>query len=448
MQMISTQICPSVENRFSLAYLLETTGRIRSAIIISAYTDVEMLNSAIKKITKIMDRRSGVIIQIYLDYFASGYSMEPGRKKDLDKIAKKLKRQSDKGGVWLVRNGRLFHSKLVMIKSNRDIKVAVGSLNMTNRAFSYNEELVVFGSGSLDTKATAFQMGKWVKDTYCPRLQKTSEALPQMGRFRILRDTIREILLDGRIFHEIKENDPFRFQIGLPEKVLAIPADVHPLLEAKMVDSISLLTLLTGSRKKGGLGVTLPEIQAAKKSRKKYCIDTCYGQWCPHFLLDEAREALEQRTANRKPYFEKVFDAIREKKNDLTYRFFQVAEALNKHKDIINDPLWSLETVKEHWRNWYERLLKKLDLAEFQERVIKGIDDAPVPNVWSDPLSAKEFETSFAESFMYGCLKGVASQFRKVVKKLIEVYELDEEIIRNASSPEQVIGYIEHQAHK
>jgi hypothetical protein len=450
MHLLSTQIFPNEKNQFSPDHLLEVTGKIRLAIIISAYTDVKMLNTMIKKIRKLKDKRS-CVVQIYLDYWNSGYTMVSETREKLDKIAKSLKEISDKSGVWLVRDGRLFHSKLVMIETNTESKMIVGSLNMTSRAFSVNEELIVMGSGSLDSRATVFQMGKWVKDLYCPCLQEKANELPKKKISEPERGqdiiTIREILMAGRIFHEIKENDPFRFQLGLPEKYLKITQDVHPLLEAKMVDSISLLRLLTGSSEEGGLGVRLPPLERNKVSWKKFCIDTCYGYWCPPFLIDDAKEALDQKEHKRKLYYESLFTQIKEKKDDLTSSFFQVAEILENRiiENRIKEFDWTKESVKDHWGKWYERLLKKLDLEEFRIRVIQGIEVALVPNVWSDPLSAREFENSFAESLIYGCTKGAASQFRKVVKDLIDNYDLDEKLIRE-STPEEVIKHIEGQA--
>jgi len=106
-------------------------------------------------------------------------------------------------------------------------------------------------------------------------LQKTSEER-NLGAVGSLNFTRRGFLgNEESIFFEDKESSPFNFKLGLPENVLLSVSNIHSILEAKTSDNVSILKMLN--------------IETNKKTPgwKKYCINTCYGYWCPKQLMGE-----------------------------------------------------------------------------------------------------------------------------------------------------------------
>jgi len=70
---------------------------------------------------------------------------------------------------------------------------------------------------------------------------------------------------------------------------------------------------------------------------------------------------------------------------------------------------------------WYglDRVLSKVDNKNYYDRLVLGISSVPTPDVWSDPLSAGEFEESFCDSVIYLWSKEITRETSNIVAQTI-----------------------------
>ena len=434
------------QNELSSASFFPETGKVRDVSIISAYTDLAMLNIICKQAFNKSDKRTPVRIRIFLDRLASTYENDSKMKRRIDLLSKKIQNKGAKdSGIYLVKIGSLFHAKAVVVETNADIVCMVGSLNMTKKAFARNEELVLLGQADSGSKASTAQIAKWISGEYCEKLESNSIKVPFTDEI-IFQDSLQSLMLSGRMFHEVKEADPFRFNIGLPADFLKIKQSIHPLLKAELRDSISIESIILGLQQEDGIERVLPKASedGSRERWKKYCLETCYGYWCPDSLRNDAEKAKESRRQSRLPKFEGsdqcegLFSIIKNNREDITICFYEILRKLNAQivAGGITDAKWNVEKVRARWTTWYDLLIDKLKNQDIRDRIISGVHSTPVPNVWSDPITSKEFESSFMEGLQFAFSKGEVTQFKKVIKTLKDSYQLDADIIRDGKLTE------------
>lgn len=443
MEMYTTQVQVGADfdNKFTVDRLLDVDGSIRDLTIISAYTDIKMLRELCRKARRNADgRTSGPRIRIFLDRQASTYESDIKMKEVMDRLSRKLKTGNDGSGIWLVKVGPLFHAKAVVVETNTSLRYMLGSLNMTQKAFSKNEELVGLGYADVDSKAADNKIAKWISGAYCDKLKDLSQQVPFAREKQLEPDSLQSLLLSGIMFHEEKESDPFRFNIGLPEAFLKIKQPVHPLMAAELKDSISMEAIIKGAESDDGMGVRLPipDQSESRESWKKYCLDTCYGFWCPDLLRDEAESAVEVTRKKRSPKFEGrtiaetghlvepgLFSIVRDNRERISACFFSILEKLDNQiaAQLPVDRDWDIKAVRIRWGRWYDRLIEKLENEQIRERIVLGVYTAPVPNVWSDPITSRVFETSWIEGLQFAWSK--STRFKKVLKTLKQRYDLE-----------------------
>ena len=128
----------------NLNKLFRVDGTVRKIIAISAYTDIETISQLIKLLKKAQDQRGKASLKIFIDRSSSRFSSDEEMKKALlDKNAKIRKAFSDDSGIYLVRLGKLFHSKAYLIEGNVESKVIFGSMNLTQMGINANEEILL-----------------------------------------------------------------------------------------------------------------------------------------------------------------------------------------------------------------------------------------------------------------------------------------------------------------
>ena len=456
MEIYTTQVGKVLDNEFTVDRLLAIDGSIRELTIISAYTDLQMLRQLCKKVRRKADgRTSGPRIRIFLDRQASTYESDPSMKEVMDRFSRKLKTGNDSSGIWLVKAGPLFHAKAVVVETNTSLRYMLGSLNMTQKAFSKNEELVGLGYADVHSRAADNKIAKWISGDYCNELKNRSQQIPFPQTKKLEQDSLQSLLLSGLMFHEEKESDPFRFNIRLPEAFLKVKQTVHPLMAAELKDSISLEAIIRGAESDDGLGRSLPILDqgGSRESWKKYCLDTCYGFWCPDLLREEATLAVEANRKLRAPKYEGkgtlepgLFSIVRDERVRITNCFISILGKLNDQ--IVDqqpiDPDWDTNAVIVRWEKWYDGLIKKLRNNEICERIVLGVFSAPVPNVWSDPITSRVFEISWTDSLQFAWSKN--TRFKKVLQTLNKKYKLDP-LMRDEDA-DKVLEYLEEQIAK
>jgi hypothetical protein len=385
-------------------FTLETA--VRTLIVISAYIDVETIDAIVKFLRKNKDRRAYPTLRIYIDYSASNYTTLPDRADGLRRCAARIaKFCSEDSGIYLVRTGNLFHTKCYLIRGNQSQKLIVGSLNATQNGLSKNEELVLVGQSALDSDSYVSHLAVWLTEKYLPRLNAISDVVAEGDEVYHFPTTMRQLLLDGWLYYERREQDPFRFPLRLPEEILEQDASIHPLLPAKLTDGISVMKLIQAPTGAGGLGKGLPRQGSRRHSWKRYCIETCYGYWSPDYFGEELDRVVMERAKSRLPYFKAARDILNKQQLQLARLFESFAQDLNNRiRESYPELSWEAfddGILVDAWSEWYARLLKKLGNDEQFDRIVSGLTWTTVPDIWNDPIALEELETSFFNSLKY-----------------------------------------------
>jgi Asp-tRNA(Asn)/Glu-tRNA(Gln) amidotransferase C subunit len=423
MEIKSTKILQTL----SIDSIFELDGKVISVVVMSAYMDTSFIEKIINYILEHGNKVNKPHFSIYLDYHASGYSSNQGVNTEVDKIVTILANYFDsKSGVYLVKTGYLFHSKCIISQSRTSINLLLGSINFTENGFTKNEELVLNGQALNGGNSYINQLVNQIWN-YIENLSAL-----KVGSDEIISKplSLRQVLLTGEMYYEQKENDPFGFALNIPDSIRDIDQEISPLIGAKINNSISIEDIVNNIEElKKGLVAKLN----SKASWKKFCIETCYGFWAPVNDRDNIEKVINKKLEVRYPYYSSLFKIIKLHKNTIEKQFVTVAEDIEKYVDQQkkidaegNLVTWSAEEAVVFWNDWYYRLEEKLESEEFCQRIIVGIIPASVPNVWSDKLSATEFEESFAKNLQYYCIKGKIASGKYAAKSFISKYGLQE----------------------
>jgi len=406
----------SQDESLSLSELFEVQGAVRSIIAISAYIDIESIAQLIQFLSDHADSRGKPTLGIYIDKSSSRFFSDRKIKKELLKQQYEiLSRFSRESGIFLVQFGKLFHSKIYLIEGNKNGKLMLGSMNLTQKGVNENEEILLVDTYKIDSRAASSKMSRWVKE-YSENLKTKSIPVVE-GIDGNYPSCMRQFLLNGSIYYELKEQSPFRFKLKLPENVTKQPAEIDRLLDSNITDTISLETLITD-----GLGIELPMLRSTRANWKKYCVETCYGFWNPDLLNDELASSLESRIEQRKPYYDKIISVIKERGAEIKSSFIQLCERIQIYLENLHITNWEYGKkgkAAEAWDKWYTNLLSKIDNGEFCNRLISGISSVPTPDVWSDPVSSTEFENSFFESIIYHWSKEYSKETTNTIAQAI-----------------------------
>jgi len=432
----------SKTENLSLEELFGVTGAVRNIIVISAYIDTKSIEQLTTFLASNADARTKPTFKIFIDKSSSRFFSNRKAKIELLERQKEiLKHFSSDSGIFLVQFGKLFHSKIYLVEGNKNGKLLLGSMNLTQKGINENEEILLVDDFNIGGRAISNKLSKWVKE-YSGKLKNKSVSVDDniKGRYP---GCIRQLLLNGSIYYELKEHNPFRFKLNLPEGTIKQQADIDRLLESSVTDTISIETLI--SEIVDGIGKELPNPKNIKAFWKKYCIETCFGFWNPDSWNEELISTLNSRVEQRKPYYDALLSIIRENSSDIKLSFIDLCERIQAylHNNKIFDWKYgNIEKAKKAWDQWYDNLLSKLENEKYYNRLISGISSVPSPDVWNDPLSSEEYEDSFFESIIYHWSKEYSRETSNVIAQAIsrniDDYGLSEEdrmdidILKNA----------------
>ena len=122
-------------NRLSIDSIWpQKSKKITRCVVVSAYTDCEWINQIVKYVEENKNKKS-IEFRLYLDYYASKFSVLKEIKERLIGINSRIRRIDSDGGIFLIKNYPLFHSKIIITQTEKLCKIIVGSINFTQKAF-------------------------------------------------------------------------------------------------------------------------------------------------------------------------------------------------------------------------------------------------------------------------------------------------------------------------
>jgi len=406
----------------ALAHLIPIDGKVKLAKVATAYIDSLALFNFIKYIEDHADGRSGAILEIYAqrsslqslwnelkpaDQLDSDEQKEPQWKRRLrtrfKESGKNLFIRGVQVSIFAVNYQTLFHSKAIYLETNRGHQAIVGSLNLTVNGLIANEELVVNTGhqhqlyGRKDTNRFIKSVGRYISsEAFKKNFGKKGSVTPFIcTKHPIVAKTLRDILLDGRLWYERKEIEAFAFPLNLPENIRKAAENLIkvkiPHLKSNLASSISVLDLIDKSFQ--------TDRSENPRWRRKFCIPTCYGLWSPREWCKDIVEIRDERSKERR------------KRLELTREDFNIGQP-NRKIDEACEEIWITlnnggcpvdqylkDLTESRSKEWVKRVAKKLNNENYFKILVTGLSDVGAPDVWpGNPIDAEEFEQTFIDS--------------------------------------------------
>lgn len=404
--------------------LFAVSRKISSVLVVSAYSDIASIEAVVNftKNNRLAGKKPS--LRFFVDSSSSHFFSDKHMEHEFLQLNKRIRSFCDgSSGIYLVQFGALFHSKAYLIEGRNTGKVFFGSLNLTRRGIESNEELVIWDDYNIGSNSYANRLAASLKQ-YADGLHEKSMRVDEkdVPSRRGSISSMRELLLNGVIWYELKEQNPFRFALKLPDDVVNQTAEIDPLLDASVQGSIAVDKLMTYDAP-SGLGLKLPKL-TDKAQWKKYCIETCYGHWNPVCLRKELDEELGKRKRSREPYYDKIYECLRGNRQQLTDCFLRLQDRIQQflvQKGVSGWKYADAQDAEDAWIAWFDRILSKVENKDYYNRLKLGIASVPAPDVWGDPLSATEFEESFCNSLIYLWSKEVAKGTRNRIAQATKV---------------------------
>jgi hypothetical protein len=399
-------------------------GLVTEMYVVSAYTDVDVIKWLVGELQKAEcgSSRSRIILKIFLDERYSRFD-DDNMRTFLLKINKTIKSATtqngrllfdDESGIYLVRRGALFHSKLIVTQTTKATRVIIGSLNFTKNAFKSNEELVYVCDDAILFKKAR----KYI--SLLERIFDEPKACKLEGNIRISRvsdnlifeshknETLDEYILDGFLVHPARKRAfPEYFKLNLPKDIIESSLEElehKDLIEGKgLKGSISVLKMLQKIDK------SLINLKKAQKEGKgkwsSLCIDTPLGLWCPKDKIDELKSKVNG-AEDLENYHTFIFKKLVEKRVELEKMFRSVISEISaviknvqeKNGKKINWDYFDEQVALNDWNDWFSDLLGRKEDATWFDRLNSIVSISKMPAIFDDPVSGRAFKKAFIES--------------------------------------------------
>lgn len=406
---------------------------LREIYVVSAYTDVKLIEWLITQLNKKGSGKGGVKFKIFLDERQSRFVDESSTKNFLIGLNKKIieaktnrgsKLFSRDSGIFLVKRGSLFHSKLIITKSETKVKMLLGSLNFTMKAFDKNEELCLIQDAN--RKKRVYGSVKQAED-YIELLECCFDAtekalrnfkkgvkpsnLNRNGMTNVYKvdkglvipsewncdDSLIDYLMRGRLIHPSKSRK-FNLYFDLKLDHDAIGKAIENDNEfSDLIESSGLKKSLSVMKMLKKMKIEFKEKKLRNKVQQ-FCIDTPLGFWCPPEKLEDLQKKLN--TADDKKQNENLFSILEDNRERLTTRFEQLIDFINKKIENL-EYKWvyaNKNDALKAWNEWYDKKLGKKNDSIWFNRLNSKYTVSRVPNFADDPVACKEFEDIFKES--------------------------------------------------
>ena len=151
-----------------------------------------------------------------MDYYASKFSVLKEIKERLIGINSRIRRIDSDGGIFLIKNYPLFHSKIIITQTEKLCKIIVGSINFTQKAFEKNEEIALVDDFN-DPKN--YPHYTWQIEHYIEKLNAIAKNVSEIDEFEEY-NSLRSRMMDGVLYWKNSEYKPFSFNLGLSTSLL------------------------------------------------------------------------------------------------------------------------------------------------------------------------------------------------------------------------------------
>lgn len=436
------------ENKFDFSELFNIEGKIQKIYLASAYCDTEVIYTVKNSIKDKIDAR-GCEFHIFIDQYANNAWLGQDLISNFRSLNTRLKNEiSPSSEIYFVKNnGKLFHSKILYIKTTKKIKIYMGSMNFTERGINPNENEEILLEFEKDTTKN----NKFISEIedYFTILQDNSFALSELKKSSTINNytSARDFFLSGQIFFEYTDIRLFNFPLRLPDEIRKEISKLHSSLTAITQNNIDIIKKVCSI-----------ERQSNEKSWKCYTIETPYGYWAPKEFLDKINEILKEKSS----YKTKTITIIEKLTNK-----DEVNKIMLPYLQDLSDSIcqkfpnyeWDAEKFKTRWNNWYNNLINKINNNDedvnFQlKRYISGISCCSLPDLWDDTFLRKNFEDCFLDSLeAKNSLARKNNQFVKFLTKNYPINSFDDfkeftKIITDKEFNKKINNFIKKQANK
>lgn len=342
--------------------------------------------------------------------------------------------------LYVYENSSLLHTKLFLSMDSNVSKntcCLVGSLNLSDNAFSSNEEILVDIADAKDKKAASvyidsilYENDKSLIDV--KELQNEMKGVKDMDAFlkakyakkceAIFNGTLKDFIGNGYIFFKAQRN----FSLTYPQKSLWDNwlSNIDPQSRKNLIPNTKNPRLNVYDL----LGINEEIDEADTIYIKQNSVETNLGYWVPTGKRhDFIQESINKITDQRKERYDSINNILiqnREKlSNDTSKRLKESFDRLNmlltedkKLKENDFDELTEefCRFIREK-SMWFEKCENK----ELYKQ--NGIYFNPMPNFWDDIPAVKEFRESFFDDIKLRHSKNG----KKVVDVLFEYFEME-----------------------
>lgn len=400
----------------------EKNKKITRCIVISAYTDCEWIDGIVDYIEGNRNKK-GVEFRLYLDYFASKFSVLEKIKERLIEINNKIRKIDPNGGIFLIKKFQLFHSKIIITETEKLCKVIVGSINFTQKAFEKNEEIALVDYFN-DPKN--YPHYTWQIEHYIEKLNIIAENVSEIDESEE-HYSLRSRMMDGVLYWKNSEYKPFSFNLGLSTSLLNKISKFFNSNENSPLDKywnrVYPSTLPVSKLFKNNFDKDLNGKQGEKVKWKYLSLETPYGYWVPREYVELVEKSISRQSTKTEKKLKAFCRDIKDSEKVIVTNFNEFYNALtyecSKVKKLDRKDSNAIISMKPRWNEWFDRLKKKIGVLDeknkspkeieeikrlsekFLERLYRSYNQESVPDIWNDEIAIQEFEDNIVDCIRF-----------------------------------------------
>ncbi|MBR3074017.1 phospholipase D family protein [Fibrobacter sp.] len=434
----------------------EKNKKITRCIVVSAYTDCEWIDGMVDYVEENRNKKS-IEIRLYLDYFASKFSILKEIKERLIEINSRIKKLDPNGGIFLIKKFQLFHSKIIITETEKLCKVIVGSVNFTQKAFEKNEEIALVDDFNDPDKYPHYT---YQIEYYIEKLNAIAKNVSEINESEE-HNSLRSRMMDGVLYWKNSDYKPFSFNLGLSTSLLNkiskfFNSNENSPLE-KYWNRVYPSTLPVSKLFKNNFEEKSKDKQEEKVKWKYLSLETPYGFWVPREYVELVEKSISRQSKKTEKKLKVFCRDIKESEEDIVTNFNEFYNALTyecgKVKKMDRKDSNAIISMKSRWNEWFDRLKKKIGVLDeknkspkeieeikrlsekFLERLYRSYNQESVPDIWNDEIAIQEFEDNVVDCIRFsGQCKDSKPWIVKQIMKKKENSDLedDKELILSA----------------